>query len=93
MKWFAFMFLLFDRELYDTQLAGLWPNALMDNHGIKRAICKAKERKKSLYNKHKVCELPNFSLGYTYDASCLGSNLPFSFLGRRENSEEKVAGT
>lgn len=30
------------------QLAELWPNRLMDNHGIKRAICRAKERRKAL---------------------------------------------
>lgn len=40
------------RKLY-TELAGLWPNGSMDNHGIKRAICRAKERKKALHNQHK----------------------------------------
>ena len=37
------------------QLAQLWPNGFMDNHGIKRAICRAKERRRALYTKHKVC--------------------------------------
>ncbi|KAF8377075.1 hypothetical protein HHK36_030448 [Tetracentron sinense] len=36
-----------------VQLAELWPNRLMDNHGIKAAICRAKERKRALYNRHK----------------------------------------
>ncbi|XP_023645079.1 ubinuclein-1 isoform X2 [Capsella rubella] len=36
------------RKLY-VNLAELWPNRLMDNHGIKRAICRAKERQKALY--------------------------------------------
>lgn len=31
------------------QLAELWPNRLMDNHGIKRAICRAKERRRALH--------------------------------------------
>ncbi|KAI8013965.1 Ubinuclein-2 [Camellia lanceoleosa] len=29
-----------------AQLAELWPDGFMDNHGIKRAICRAKDRKK-----------------------------------------------
>ena len=36
------------------QLAGLWPNGSMDNHGIKRAICRAKDRKRALYGRLKV---------------------------------------
>ncbi|WCJ44428.1 wound-responsive family protein [Euphorbia peplus] len=36
------------RKLY-IELAGLWPSGSMDNHGIKRAICRAKERR----NRHK----------------------------------------
>uniref|UniRef100_A0A1J3DXY5 Hpc2-related domain-containing protein n=1 Tax=Noccaea caerulescens TaxID=107243 RepID=A0A1J3DXY5_NOCCA len=36
------------RKLY-VNLAELWPNRLMDNHGIKRAICRAKERQRALY--------------------------------------------
>ncbi|KAM7270553.1 hypothetical protein ACFE04_029767 [Oxalis oulophora] len=36
------------------QLAELWPKGFMDNHGIKRAICRAKERRRALYNsRHK----------------------------------------
>lgn len=38
-----------------VQLAELWPNGYMDNRGIKRAICRAKERRKALYIRHKVC--------------------------------------
>ncbi|KAL0731944.1 hypothetical protein Bca4012_028038 [Brassica carinata] len=30
------------------QLAELWPRKLMDNHGIKRAICRAKERRRAM---------------------------------------------
>ncbi|XP_021809628.1 uncharacterized protein LOC110753121 [Prunus avium] len=33
------------RKLY-AELAGLWPNGFMDNHGIKRAICRSKERRR-----------------------------------------------
>ncbi|KAF8103590.1 hypothetical protein N665_0188s0517 [Sinapis alba] len=36
------------RKLY-ANLAELWPNRLMDNHGIKRAICRAKERRRALH--------------------------------------------
>ncbi|KAJ1397087.1 hypothetical protein SESBI_32090 [Sesbania bispinosa] len=39
------------RKLY-AELAGLWPNGYMDNHGIKRAICRAKERRRALYSRH-----------------------------------------
>ncbi|RDY00223.1 hypothetical protein CR513_16628, partial [Mucuna pruriens] len=40
------------RKLY-AELAELWPSGYMDNHGIKRGICRAKERRRALYNKHK----------------------------------------
>ncbi|KAJ0025524.1 hypothetical protein Pint_08097 [Pistacia integerrima] len=40
------------RKLY-VELAHLWPNGFMDNHGIKRAICRAKERRREQYNRHK----------------------------------------
>ncbi|GLT55838.1 hypothetical protein SLA2020_289260 [Shorea laevis] len=40
------------RKLY-IELAELWPNGLMDNHGIKRAICKAKERQRASIYTHK----------------------------------------
>ncbi|KAF1889558.1 hypothetical protein Lal_00024885 [Lupinus albus] len=40
------------RKLY-AELAELWPNGYMDNHGIKRAICRAKERRRALHSKHK----------------------------------------
>ncbi|XP_052732162.1 ubinuclein-1 isoform X5 [Vigna angularis] len=40
------------RKLY-AELAELWPSGHMDNHGIKRGICRAKERRRALYNKHK----------------------------------------
>ncbi|OAY58330.1 ubinuclein-1 isoform X2 [Manihot esculenta] len=40
------------RKLY-LELAQLWPRGFMDNHGIKRAICRAKERRRSLYVRHK----------------------------------------
>ncbi|KAJ1387375.1 hypothetical protein SESBI_40035 [Sesbania bispinosa] len=40
------------RKLY-AELAELWPNGYMDNHGIKRGICRAKERRRASYNKHK----------------------------------------
>ena len=33
--------------LFALQLAELWPKKLMDNHGIKRAICRAKERRRA----------------------------------------------
>ncbi|XP_062099545.1 ubinuclein-1 isoform X2 [Humulus lupulus] len=40
------------RRLY-AELAELWPNGFMDNHGIKRAICRAKDRRRTLYNSKK----------------------------------------
>ncbi|RDY12353.1 hypothetical protein CR513_02867, partial [Mucuna pruriens] len=40
------------RKLY-AELAELWPNGYMDNHGIKRAICRAKERHRALYSRNK----------------------------------------
>ncbi|KFK44263.1 hypothetical protein AALP_AA1G235600 [Arabis alpina] len=36
------------RKLY-VNLAELWPNRLMDKNGIKRAICRAKERQRASY--------------------------------------------
>ncbi|CAO2834245.1 unnamed protein product [Amaranthus hypochondriacus] len=43
------------RKLY-AELAELWPNGVMDNHGIKRAICRAKERKRAQNEKNKEHE-------------------------------------
>eukprot|EP00262_Sarcandra_glabra_P020516 TRINITY_DN8191_c0_g1_i1.p1 TRINITY_DN8191_c0_g1~~TRINITY_DN8191_c0_g1_i1.p1 ORF type:complete len:588 (+),score=127.78 TRINITY_DN8191_c0_g1_i1:72-1766(+) len=43
------------RKLY-VELAELWPNGFMDNVGIKGAVYRAKERKRKLYNRHKVEE-------------------------------------
>ncbi|KAK4273980.1 hypothetical protein QN277_017277 [Acacia crassicarpa] len=40
------------RKFY-AELARLWPNGCMDNHEIKHAISRAKERRKALYNRHK----------------------------------------
>ncbi|KAF8405679.1 hypothetical protein HHK36_007756 [Tetracentron sinense] len=42
-------------DLYDqyVELAELWPNGAMDNHGIKNSICRAKERKRALYSQLK----------------------------------------
>ncbi|KAJ4951250.1 hypothetical protein NE237_028082 [Protea cynaroides] len=40
------------RKLY-VELAELWPSGCMDNHGIKNAVCRSKERKRALYNRHK----------------------------------------
>ncbi|KAK4340989.1 hypothetical protein RND71_039490 [Anisodus tanguticus] len=36
------------RKLY-AELAGFWPSGYMDNHGIKRAICRAKDRRRALH--------------------------------------------
>ncbi|KAJ8450330.1 hypothetical protein Cgig2_004787 [Carnegiea gigantea] len=41
------------RKLY-AELAELWPKGVMDNHGIKRAICRAKERRRALNERNKV---------------------------------------
>ncbi|KAF1865642.1 hypothetical protein Lal_00005019 [Lupinus albus] len=43
------------RKLY-AELAELWPNGCMDNHGIKHGICRAKERRRALHSKHKDLE-------------------------------------
>ncbi|XP_011022884.1 PREDICTED: uncharacterized protein LOC105124533 isoform X2 [Populus euphratica] len=43
------------RKLY-VELAEMWPNGAMDNHGIKNAICRAKERRRTFYNNEKVQE-------------------------------------
>ncbi|KAL1820240.1 hypothetical protein ACET3Z_015109 [Daucus carota] len=39
-------------KLY-AELAELWPKGCMDNHGIKRAICRAKDRKKAVQGLYK----------------------------------------
>ncbi|KAI3689063.1 hypothetical protein L2E82_47011 [Cichorium intybus] len=38
------------RKLY-AELAEMWPKGCMDNHGIKKAICRAKDRRKALYRR------------------------------------------
>ncbi|CAI0395746.1 unnamed protein product [Linum tenue] len=42
-------------DLYDlfVDLVGLWPSGAMDNHGIKRAICRAKDRRRAIYSRNK----------------------------------------
>ncbi|XP_050364661.1 ubinuclein-1-like isoform X3 [Argentina anserina] len=40
------------RKLY-AELAALWPSGLMDNHGIKSAICRAKDRRRERYSQNK----------------------------------------
>lgn len=40
------------RKLY-AELANLWPKGFMDNHGIKRAVYRAKERKRASYGRNK----------------------------------------
>lgn len=40
------------RKLY-AELAELWPTGYMDNHGIKRGICRAKERRRASHSKNK----------------------------------------
>ncbi|KAM5564348.1 ubinuclein-1-like [Rosa sericea] len=40
------------RKLY-AELAGLWPSGFMDNHGIKSAICRAKDRRRERYSQNK----------------------------------------
>ncbi|XP_027149280.1 ubinuclein-1-like isoform X2 [Coffea eugenioides] len=40
------------RKLY-AELTALWPSGFMDNHGIKRAIYRAKDRRRALYSRHK----------------------------------------
>ncbi|KAK1384439.1 HUN domain-containing protein [Heracleum sosnowskyi] len=42
-------------KLY-AELAELWPKGFMDNHGIKRAIIKSKDRKKAMHAVHKSQE-------------------------------------
>ncbi|KAB2064224.1 hypothetical protein ES319_A09G005700v1 [Gossypium barbadense] len=43
------------RKLY-VELAELWPNGIMGKHGIKSAICRAKERRRALCEHDKVRE-------------------------------------
>ncbi|KAJ6681606.1 CAPZ-INTERACTING PROTEIN [Salix koriyanagi] len=43
------------RKLY-VELSQLWPSGLMDNHGIKRAICREKERRRAVYCRNKDLE-------------------------------------
>lgn len=43
------------RKLY-LELAELWPNGIMDNHGIKSAVCRSKARKRATHNKIKNLE-------------------------------------
>ncbi|GMJ03906.1 hypothetical protein HRI_004059700 [Hibiscus trionum] len=44
------------RKLY-VELAKLWPNGIIDKHGIKSAICRAKERKRKSCENDKVREV------------------------------------
>ncbi|KAI5587758.1 hypothetical protein POPTR_005G067800v4 [Populus trichocarpa] len=43
-------------EMIELKVAEMWPNGAMDNHGIKIAICRAKERRRIFYNNEKVQE-------------------------------------
>lgn len=39
------------RKLY-VELAGLWPNGLMNNHDIRQAITRSKDRRKAIHSRH-----------------------------------------
>ncbi|PIA27228.1 hypothetical protein AQUCO_08200031v1 [Aquilegia coerulea] len=43
------------RKLY-VELAELWPNGIMDNHGIKNAVCRSKARKRATHSRIKNLE-------------------------------------
>lgn len=43
------------RKLY-VELAGLWPNGLMNNHDIRQAITRSKDRRKAMHSRHEVRE-------------------------------------
>lgn len=45
---------LLNLSLCFFQLVELWPKGFMDSHGIKRAISRAKDRKKAMNAGHKV---------------------------------------
>lgn len=47
-RWIITTFMIVLLDLFMLQLAELWPNGLMDKNGIKRAICRAKERRRAL---------------------------------------------
>lgn len=60
---FSNMPLTLESHLF-IQLAELWPSGFMDNHGIKRAICRAKERRRDMYSRDKVCEILSHTLPF-----------------------------
>lgn len=43
------------RKLY-AELAAFWPSGFMDNHGIKRCICRAKDRRRPLHSRQQNLE-------------------------------------
>ena len=86
LKWFFFC------DLFMLQLAELWPNRLMDNHGIKRAICRAKERRRALHanlGKEMVFFFfLNSQLSFHDLSQCDHSSVHFLIEGSREDEEE-----
>ncbi|XP_019415929.1 PREDICTED: uncharacterized protein LOC109327305 isoform X3 [Lupinus angustifolius] len=76
------------RNLY-AELADLWPNGCMDNHGIKRGICRAKERRRTL-SKHKDQE--NMKRKKLLAPKLEDNVLPnTSSIAPQQSSREKVA--
>lgn len=70
------------------QLAALWPSGVMDTDGIKRAIYKAKHRRRALNGRRKVYEWISsiFSLIYTFSVFVIFFlNQTFFFSGSRED--------
>ncbi|XP_023762557.1 ubinuclein-1 isoform X1 [Lactuca sativa] len=72
------------RKLY-ADLAELWPQGLMDNHGIREAICRAKDRRKSLHKhkgqeklKRKKITSPKTNTTIDIEASSVASEYKFS---------------
>nr|KJB33317.1 hypothetical protein B456_006G006400 [Gossypium raimondii] len=66
------------RKLY-VELAELWPNGIMDKHGIKSAICRAKERRRALCEHDKRGQ--EKEVGTENEDRCCRSLFSFSIAG------------
>ncbi|XP_039062828.1 ubinuclein-1-like isoform X3 [Hibiscus syriacus] len=78
------------RKLY-VELAELWPNGIMDKHGIKSAICRAKERKRALCENDKVREIRRKKSAQKMEGSVEGEACSVSELQAVQENQESAS--
>ncbi|KAL5714512.1 hypothetical protein ACHQM5_016461 [Ranunculus cassubicifolius] len=73
------------RKLY-VELADLWPNGAMDNHGIKNAVCRSKARKRAIHSRVKSQEKVKQQKVTSSSSTLRVEDTPVAQLQQQQNS-------